>query len=68
MTKNRMSIRDYFAGQALIGILSNSNESLVHASMLLSPPNNRELKALGCYLMADAMIKARKVTHDKKRS
>jgi hypothetical protein len=42
-----MTLRDYFAGQALIGLLSRNDVPLAHAV-----PDN-------AYMIADAMIKAR---------
>lgn len=45
-----MSFRDYFAGQALIGMLSNN---ITHV------PIPADLLARGCYQYADAMLKAR---------
>jgi len=44
-----MTLRDYFAGQALCGFISASGKRDVLA----------KLDAGMCYLMADAMIKAR---------
>lgn len=45
-----MSLRDYFAGQAVAGLLSDKN-------FFLANPNNGI--ALTCYELADAMLKAR---------
>jgi len=47
-----MSLRDYFAGQALIGHLSNQ-------STTDHPAFDRHSFAQECYLMADAMIAER---------
>ena len=46
-----MSLRDYFAGQALVG--ETANEAWENR------PNACELIALHCYEQADAMIAAR---------
>lgn len=46
-----MTLRDWFAGQALAGLLGNSN---------YGPPNSKE-DANMTYLIADAMLKAREV-------
>ena len=46
--RDGMSLRDYFAGQALAGLLAN--------------PNTRETRtdtALAAYFIADALLKAR---------
>lgn len=56
-----MTLRDYFAGQALIGLLSSepinrtSDAEAVHDSLLF---------AQGAYLYADAMLAARQVKTD----
>lgn len=44
-----MSLRDYFAGQALAGIISSQLKDNVTAQMI----------AIACYDQADAMLKAR---------
>jgi hypothetical protein len=46
-----MTLRDWFAGQALAGLLGNSN---------YGPPNSKE-DANMAYLIAEAMLKAREV-------
>jgi hypothetical protein len=46
-----MTLRDWFAGQALAGLLGNSN---------YGPPNSKE-DANMAYLIADAMLEAREV-------
>jgi len=43
-----MTLRDYFAGQALVGFMSDSDYS--------APPPKT---AIWCYIIADAMIEAR---------
>lgn len=50
---NGMSLRDYFAGQALTGVLTNL------ASMTPYMRSNVEQFAKDCYIMADAMLKQR---------
>lgn len=47
-----MSMRDWFAGQALVGILSNANG--------VRSEEDAEKLAPACYTMADAMLAARK--------
>jgi hypothetical protein len=47
-----MSIRDYFAGQALTGIFAQPTTSV-------TSPEVAEGFATECYLMADAMLKAK---------
>lgn len=60
-TTGGMTLRDYFAGQALIGLLSSepinrtSDAEAVHDSLLF---------AQGAYLYADAMLAARQVKTD----
>ena len=44
----RTEMRDWFAGQALIGLLAGTEEVIPH-----------EVAARGAYLYADAMLKAR---------
>ncbi len=46
-----MTLRDWFAGQALAGALANPNRS-------------DEINACGLYMVADAMIAARKGSAD----
>jgi hypothetical protein len=60
-----MTLRDYFAAQALIGLLSRANEE----SIINAPPNEIEriqkefqtLTAQFCYRYADAMLHEREV-------
>lgn len=51
-----MSLRDYFAGQALVGVMGNSN--LLAAASLKSDP--KKSLALMAFEQADAMLRARK--------
>ena len=62
-----MSLRDWFAGQALAGFLSNGSQRLINEACKKEPafldkgPNARaavvnELIASGCYELADAML------------
>ena len=55
ITHNGMSLRDYFAGQALIGYLHASAQSG------FGPPNEYQAKeaARNSYVVADAMIAER---------
>lgn len=54
-----MSLRDWFAGQALAGNLSAENMGVGWIERLRSPDNAR-LMADRAYQMADAMLSARK--------
>ncbi len=47
----RLSLRDYFAGQALTNACSGPGDIL---------PENMHITSGWCYLMADAMLEARK--------
>lgn len=51
-----MTLRDYFAAQAL-GVMCSSN---VNATGTFATPEGRAAVASVCYLMADAMLTARK--------
>jgi hypothetical protein len=51
-----MTLRDYFAAQAL-GVMCSSN---VKATGTFASPDGRATVASVCYLMADAMLEARK--------
>lgn len=51
-----MSLRDYFAGQALIGILANTAEKYV---AVYGTGRAQERVAGDAYLLADAMLAAR---------
>lgn len=50
-----MSLRDYFAGQALVGILSCGDGLLTTNKAL----RDEDLAAKNAYLLADAMLQAR---------
>ncbi|HEY8877774.1 MAG TPA: hypothetical protein VIN03_09445 [Roseateles sp.] len=54
---NGMDLRDYFAAKAL-GFMCASN---VNATGTFSTPDGRAAVAQVCYLMADAMLKARAI-------
>ena len=59
-----MTLRDYFAGQALISYSSKSNrESMKNLAMEKDIPFTADMIdetiAKACYLMADAMLKER---------
>jgi hypothetical protein len=65
-----MSLRDWFAGQALSGFLANGSQRLVHEACKEEPdfldmgPDRRakvvnEQIARGCLALADAMLAAR---------
>jgi hypothetical protein len=60
--KSGMSLRDYFAGQALAGLLSNDPlKSFVDDADHIHDVHGWLAK--GSYEIADAMLKAREVTH-----
>ena len=48
-----MSLRDYFAAQALAGLLANEQSMVTHQSF------DADLVSVRCYLIADAMLAAR---------
>jgi len=52
---NGMSLRDYFAGQALVARIWG----LVDFKDSLGSDDSRNKTAIGCYLIADAMIRHR---------
>lgn len=56
---NGMSLRDYFAGKTLEGMLSDSAGINEETGRKFSIPDDAELIAACCYAMADAMLKAR---------
>jgi len=49
-----LTIRDWFAGQALAGLWANGNESVIELAGVF------EQAASSCYQIADAMLAARK--------
>lgn len=61
-----MSLRDYFAGQALIGSLSK-DISLENHTWVYNRANRAEL-ARDCYEIADAMLEARSLPDNGGRS
>lgn len=58
-----MSLRDWFAGQALAGVLANPHSANDAREMEKDGDINgrrfRELLVQHCYIVADAMLKAR---------
>jgi len=54
-----MTLRDYFAGQAIAGILANPDISASATRCNVSTEEFREDTAAAAYAMADAMLKAR---------
>lgn len=72
-THNGMSLRDWFAGQSLVGILSRDlvgnavgNQHINHANVRHDPTPST--LARNCYAYADAMLKAREArTNDPER-
>lgn len=57
-----MSLRDYFAGEALKGVASSDPEAVTGSSSRTSHDDSAERAnvARSCYEMADAMLKARR--------
>jgi len=51
-----MSLRDWFAGQAMMGLIS---ADVVAASDFRSPEDFERIHSLAAYRMADAMLKER---------
>jgi len=60
-----MSLRDYFAGQALIGLLScDLWVKGLDDTIKTQPGQFKPYVAAHAYLLADAMLKAREATRD----
>lgn len=55
-----MTLRDYFAGQALQGFCSNPEWVKNARELKVKPADNQENHAIAAYQMADAMLKERK--------
>ena len=55
-----MSLRDYFAGQALAGLLAN--HAIIEQYKVFDAALVTKTVASGAYDIADAMLKAREVT------
>lgn len=53
-----MTIRDWFAGMALMGLLNNA-ESRIFPMKHQEDKSNGEILAENCYYMADAMLAER---------
>lgn len=56
-----MSLRDWFAGQALIGILSN-HDLLMRVDQEIADVSSRAAVSIYAYGVADSMLVARKAT------
>jgi hypothetical protein len=56
--RNRMTLRDYFAGEALKGVLSN-HELLEMTDRAFLDLSTRDAAAVYAYAVADSMLKAR---------
>ena len=54
-----MSIRDWFAGQALAGVWAGRETDFVR----ISAPTTTDV-SVACYAIADAMLKARNIKHE----
>lgn len=55
-----MTLRDYFAAKAMQGITSDSSAAIDETGRKLSIPDDCDLIAKAAYLLADAMLEARK--------
>lgn len=58
-----ISLRDYFAGKALMGVLNNG-ESRIVPMRHQKDISNAEILAENCYYMADAMLKKRELERE----
>lgn len=58
-----MTLRDWFAGQALTGVLKQVTDECERRQSW--PPDWRNGVASDCYSIADAMLEARKERHDE---
>jgi hypothetical protein len=56
-----MTLRDYFAGQALAGLLPSAVAGLIPVEAWEQTLNGA---AANAYIVADAMLEAREVKHD----
>lgn len=56
-----MTLRDYFAGQAIIALWLNEESHQCAAKGATSDSNATDRMALGAYALADRMLKAREV-------
>jgi hypothetical protein len=61
-----MSLREWYAGQALAGLCANSNSNVIAARLGMSAPDVRRVIAHTSYLMADAMLEMR--LHDDEKT
>jgi hypothetical protein len=53
-----MSLRDYFAGQAITGLIASCDRKDADGFIALGPDHASRLLAQSAYLIADAMIAA----------
>lgn len=58
LTNDGMTLRDYFAAKAMQGMIAGANEEIIEYLDNLDDPMTN--LATASYLMADAMLKARK--------
>jgi hypothetical protein len=54
-----MSLRDWFAGMALMGVLNNAESRIAPQEQFDAEQTNATLLAANCYFMADAMLHQR---------
>jgi hypothetical protein len=59
VTYSGLSLRDYFAGQALAGWIANGAVARVIEANQVSPSGAQIVLVAGCYQIADAMLKER---------
>ena len=69
VTNDGMTLRDWFAGQVVTGVLANSENAVSGAeptnyALSLRPDQYAPWVARVSYLVADAMLAARKATPD----
>lgn len=59
-TRHGMTLRDYFAGQALAGALASDAHPDVILATLMETPEAIRQRARVCYQLADAMLAERR--------
>lgn len=59
-SQHGMTLRDYFAGQALAGVMANPATNTINAAANgMSGQQLVEAAVFGCYVVADIMLRAR---------